>query len=76
MLSRLIVGARLSLFIGITPVICAFGIGGAIGILGRLCGRPRQHRDHADDRRVLRLPLGAARDRAVGRAGRGASSTR
>jgi len=38
MLSRLIVGARLSLFIGITPVICAFGIGGAIGILAGYAG--------------------------------------
>ena len=38
MLSRLIVGARLSLFIGITPVICAFGIGAAIGILAGYAG--------------------------------------
>jgi peptide/nickel transport system permease protein len=32
MLSRLIVGARLSLFMGITPVICAFILGATIGI--------------------------------------------
>ena len=32
MLSRLIVGARLSLFIGITPVLCAFVLGTLIGI--------------------------------------------
>jgi len=38
MLSRLIVGARLSLFIGITPVIFAFGIGAAIGILAGYAG--------------------------------------
>lgn len=33
MLSRLIVGARLSLFIGITPVLCAFVLGTLIGIV-------------------------------------------
>ena len=38
MLSRLIYGARLSLFMGITPVILAFGIGSAIGILAGYVG--------------------------------------
>ena len=38
MLSRLIVGTRLSLFIGITPVICAFVIGAGIGILAGYAG--------------------------------------
>ena len=38
MLSRLIVGARLSLFIGITPVILAFIIGSAIGLLAGYAG--------------------------------------
>ena len=38
MLSRLIVGARLSLFMGITPVILAFCIGSAIGILAGYAG--------------------------------------
>jgi peptide/nickel transport system permease protein len=38
MLSRLIVGARLSLFMGITPVICAFVIGASIGILAGYAG--------------------------------------
>jgi len=38
MLSRLIVGSRLSLFMGITPVLCAFGIGAAIGILAGYAG--------------------------------------
>jgi len=38
MLSRLLVGARLSLFIGITPVICAFVIGSVIGILAGYAG--------------------------------------
>ncbi len=38
MLSRLIVGARLSLFIGITPVLCAFVIGTAIGLLAGYAG--------------------------------------
>jgi peptide/nickel transport system permease protein len=38
MLSRLIVGARLSLFMGLTPVLLAFAIGGAIGILAGFAG--------------------------------------
>lgn len=38
MLSRLIVGARLSLFMGITPVVLAFAIGSAIGILAGYAG--------------------------------------
>lgn len=38
MLSRLIVGARLSLFIGITPVLCAFVIGSVIGIVAGYAG--------------------------------------
>jgi peptide/nickel transport system permease protein len=38
MLSRLIVGARLSLFIGITPVLVAFTLGASIGILAGYAG--------------------------------------
>ena len=38
MLSRLIVGAKLSLFMGITPVIIAFVIGSGIGILAGYSG--------------------------------------
>ena len=38
MLSRLIVGARLSLFVGITPVICAFVAGTTIGIVAGYAG--------------------------------------
>jgi peptide/nickel transport system permease protein len=38
MLSRLIVGARLSLFMGIAPVVLAFCIGSAIGILAGYAG--------------------------------------
>jgi peptide/nickel transport system permease protein len=38
MLTRLIVGARLSLFIGITPVVAAFFAGSAIGILAGYAG--------------------------------------
>jgi peptide/nickel transport system permease protein len=38
MLSRLMVGARLSLFMGITPVVLAFFIGSAIGILAGYAG--------------------------------------
>lgn len=38
MLSRLMVGARLSLFMGITPVVCAFVIGALIGITAGYAG--------------------------------------
>jgi peptide/nickel transport system permease protein len=38
MLSRLMVGARLSLFMGITPVLAAFFLGSAIGILAGYAG--------------------------------------
>jgi peptide/nickel transport system permease protein len=38
MLSRLMIGARLSLFMGITPVICAFVIGSSLGILAGYAG--------------------------------------
>ena len=38
MLSRLIVGTRLSLFLGITPVVCAFMIGATIGIVAGYAG--------------------------------------
>jgi len=38
MLSRLMVGAKLSLFMGITPVICAFVIGSLIGITAGYTG--------------------------------------
>lgn len=40
LLSRLMVGARLSLFMGITPVICAFVIGSVIGIVAGYAGGP------------------------------------
>jgi len=38
MLSRLMIGARLSLFMGITPVVCAFAIGASLGILAGYAG--------------------------------------
>ena len=38
MLSRLLTGARLSLFMGITPVLCAFAIGSALDILAGYAG--------------------------------------
>lgn len=38
MLSRLMLGARLSLFMGIVPVIAAFALGAAIGILAGYAG--------------------------------------
>lgn len=38
MLSRLIVGARLSLFMGLTPVLCAFFVGTGLGLLAGYAG--------------------------------------
>ena len=38
MLTRLIYGGRLSLFLGVTPVLLAFGIGSAIGIFAAYAG--------------------------------------
>ena len=38
MLSRLIVGARLSLFIGLTPILVAFFVGSAVGLLAGYAG--------------------------------------
>jgi peptide/nickel transport system permease protein len=38
MLSRLIVGTRLSLFMGLTPVLCALVLGSAIGIVAGYAG--------------------------------------
>jgi peptide/nickel transport system permease protein len=38
MLSRLVVGAKLSLFMGIVPVILAFGIGSVIGLVAGYAG--------------------------------------
>lgn len=38
LLSRLVVGARLSLFMGIAPVLCAFVVGSGIGILAGYAG--------------------------------------
>jgi peptide/nickel transport system permease protein len=38
MLSRLIHGARLSLFMGVTPVLCAFVVGSGLGILAGFVG--------------------------------------
>ena len=71
MLSRLIYGGRLSLFMGVTPVPVRLLIGGLLGITAGFVGGRRQHADHAHHGRVLRLPVGAAGHLAVGRAGRG-----
>jgi peptide/nickel transport system permease protein len=40
MLSRLMVGTRLSLFMGIAPVLCAFVIGSVVGIVAGYAGGP------------------------------------
>jgi peptide/nickel transport system permease protein len=40
MLSRLIYGGRLSLFMGVLPVFCAFFVGSSIGILAGFVGGP------------------------------------
>ena len=70
MVARLIYGGRLSLLIGLTPVMIAFVIGTTLGVIAGYRGRLRQPDDHAHRRRVLRVPLGAARDRDLGRARR------
>ena len=70
MLSRLIYGGRLSLFIGLMPVVLAFMHRHDARRHGRLSRRLRQSGDHAHHRRVLRVPLGAARDRDLRRARR------
>ncbi len=71
MLSRLILGTRLSLFMGIVPVVFAFFIGGAIGIIAQLYGRQNQYRDYAHRGCVLCLSLRPAGDCAVGSVGGG-----
>ena len=71
MFARLIYGGRLSLFMGVTPVVCALADRRPARHHGGLPGRPRQHGDHARHGRVLRLPVRAAGDLAVGRHGRG-----
>ncbi len=76
MLSRLIYGARLSLFMGVTPVPIAFVIGSAIGIIAGYVGGSSTPSIMRDDRRVLRLPVRAAGGRAVRRARRRDSPTR
>ena len=68
MLTRLIYGGRLSLFMGLVPVINALVIGGSLGHSRRLCRRRGQYRNHAHPGSVLRLPIGLAGDRAVRRA--------
>ena len=71
MLTRLLYGGRLSWFMGITPVALAFVIGTILGVLAGFAGGKVNMADHAHDRRVLRLPLGAAGGRHLRRAGRG-----
>ena len=55
---------------------CASCIGSLLGIVAGYRRRPGQYRDHAHGRRLLRVPVGAARDRDLRRARRRASSTR
>src|SRR2546421_12802865 len=47
MLARLIYGGRLSLFIGLTPVACAFAIGTTFGVIAGYVGGPVQQADMA-----------------------------
>lgn len=70
MLSRLILGARLSLFMGIVPVVFAFFIGGAIGIIaGYAGGKTNTLIMRTVD--VFYASFGAAGDCALRRAGGG-----
>jgi peptide/nickel transport system permease protein len=71
MLSRLMLGARLSLFMGITPVLLAFVIGSAIGIVAGYAGGWTNTVIMRHHRHPLRVPVGAAGHRAVRHAGRG-----
>jgi len=58
----LIYGGRLSLIIGILPVILAFMIGTSLGLVAAMSAASSTPRSCAH-RRVLRVPLGAAGDR-------------
>lgn len=40
LMSRLMIGARLSLFMGLAPVLCAFGFGSLIGLVAGYAGGP------------------------------------
>jgi hypothetical protein len=64
MLTRLIYGARLSLFMGITPVVARLRARHGHRRRRGLRRRLTEHGHHAHDRRLLRLPLGAAGHRA------------
>ena len=75
MLTRLIYGGRLSLFMGVAPVVCALLIGGTLGIIAGFVGGKVNMAIMRDDGRVLRLPVGAAGDLALGRLGAGIENT-
>ena len=70
MVARLIYGGRLSLFLGLSPVVLAFMIGTTLGVIAGYLGGFVNQVDHAHRRRVLRVPVGAARDRDLRRARR------
>jgi ABC-type antimicrobial peptide transport system permease subunit len=56
LLTHLIYGGRISLFMSFTPVVLAFSSAARSAHDGGVRRRLGQHGDHAHDRRVLRLP--------------------
>ena len=63
-LSRVIHGARISLYVAVTSIAVAMAVGGALGLTGRLPGRRLGQRHQPGDGRVLQHPGPAARGRA------------
>ena len=68
MIARLLFGGRLSLLLGVMPVVFAFVIGATVGLFAGYVGGWVEHDHHADARRVLRVPVRAARGRRRRRA--------
>ena len=61
----------MSLFMGFVPVVLATLIGGTLGVIAGYCGGAVNMAHHAHHGRVLRLSVGAAGGRDLGRARRG-----
>ena len=76
MLSRLLWGGRMTLVAGLTPVLVAFVVGAALGVMAGYVGGLTNTLDHAHDGHLLRVPGRAARDRDLRRARSRARRTR
>ena len=55
MLSRLLWGGRMTLVAGLTPVVVAFVVGAALGVLAGYVGGLTEHAHHAHDGHLLRV---------------------